>query len=154
MSRNAYEVRETTVTARPVAGVRTRIRRGSLATEFVRHLDLVYAAGKAGVASLDGQNIFIYGAAAGDDVDVAFCVGASAPFVASGPVEPLSTPDGVAAVTTHIGEYRHLGDAHAAIHSWCRERQRVGTGVSWEVYGHWHPDPALCRTDVYYLLEG
>lgn len=152
-SRGAYEVRETVVAARPVAGVRARVMHGRIATEFARHLDLVYAAGKVDGVSLDGQNIFIYGATAGNEVDVAFCVGSSAPFAAAGPVEPMSTPQGVAAVTTHVGDYSRLGEAHAAIQSWCREHQRATTGVSWEVYGHWQPDPSRCRTDVYYLLD-
>jgi len=27
-------------------------------------------------------------------------------------------------------------------------------GVTWEVYGDWHDDPAQVRTDVYFLLQG
>ncbi len=26
-------------------------------------------------------------------------------------------------------------------------------GPSWEVYGHWHEDPAQLKTDIYYLLR-
>jgi len=29
----------------------------------------------------------------------------------------------------------------------------VAAGQSWEVYGHWHADPAQLRTEVYYLLQ-
>lgn len=150
---STYQIRELAVTARPVAGVRARIGRGDVAREFGRHLDLVYAAGKAGQVQLDGQNIFIYGAGPGDDLSVAFCVGASAAFTTAGRVEPMLTPQGVAATTAHIGDYGRLGEAHAAITSWCRANGRHMSGVSWEVYGHWHADPSQLRTDVYYLLD-
>ena len=148
-----YEVSEVIVTARPVAGVRAQVPRGRVAQEFRRYLDQVYAAARAGAVSLDGQNIFIYRAAAADELTVDFCVGVSAPFAAVGAVLPLETPSGVAAMTTHHGDYGRLGEANAAILAWCRANDRVRAGPSWEVYGHWHADPAQLRTDVYYLLQ-
>jgi len=148
-----YEVSEVIVTARPVAGVRAQVPRGRVAQEFRRYLDQVYAAARAGAVSLDGQNIFIYRAATADELTVDFCVGAAAPFAAAGAVLPLETPSGVAAMTTHHGDYGRLGEANAAILAWCRANDRVRAGPSWEVYGHWHADPAQLRTDVYYLLQ-
>lgn len=148
-----YEVVEVAVAARPVAGVRALVARGRVAQEFGRHLDQVYAAARAGAVALDGQNIFIYRNATADRLTVDFCVGVTAPFVATGAVVPLETPSGTAAMTTHHGDYRALGDANAAILAWCRAQGRVRAGPSWEVYGHWQVDPAQLRTDVYYLLQ-
>ena len=148
-----YEVHEVTVAARPVAGVRAQVARGRVAQEFGRHLDQVYAATRVGAVALDGQNIFIYRAATTEELTVDFCVGVTAPFAAVGVVVPLETPNGVAAMTTHYGDYGLLGDANAAIAEWCRANDRSRAGPSWEVYGHWHDDPAQRRTDVYYLLH-
>ena len=148
-----YEVHEVTVAARPVAGVRAQVLRGHVAKEFDRHLSQVYAAARAGEIHVDGQNIFIYRAATPEHLTVDFCVGVTAPLAAVGAVQPLYTPHGVAAVTTHYGEYGRLGEANAAILAWCRANERVHAGPSWEVYGHWHNDPAQLRTDVYYLLK-
>ena len=146
-------MRETLVAARPVAGVRARVPRGRVAQEFGRYLDQVYAAARAGAVSLDGQNIFIYRAATGEELTVDFCVGVTAPFAPTGMVVPLETPSGVAAMTTHHGNYGGLGEANAAILAWCRANNRMRAGPSWEVYGHWHADPAQLRTEVYYLLQ-
>lgn len=149
----AYEVREVIAPARAVAGVRARVPRGRVAQAFGRYLDQVYAAARAGAVQLDGQNIFIYREAHGDQLTVDFCVGVRAPFTAVGAVVPLDTPHGVAATTTHLGDYGRLGEANAAILAWCRANHRLPAGPSWEVYGHWHPDPAELRTEVYYLLQ-
>ena len=153
MSQGHHEVREVVVAARPLAGVRARVMRGHVAQVFARHLDQVYAASRAGAIALDGQNVFVYREATGDELLVDFCVGVTAPFAATADVVPLETPAGVAAMTTHHGEYGQLHQANAAILAWCRAHKRAIAGPSWEVYGHWHADPAQLRTDVYYLLQ-
>jgi len=148
-----YDVREVRVAPRLVAGVRAQVPRGRVTQEFKRHLDQVYAAARAGAVHLDGQNVFVYRSATADELTVDFCVGATVPFAAVGPVEPLQTPQGIAAMTTHVGDYGRLGEANAAILAWCRANQRLRAGPSWEVYGHWNADPAQLRTEVYYLLQ-
>jgi effector-binding domain-containing protein len=152
MPQAEYEVVALAVAPRPVAGVRARVTRGQVAREFGRHLDQVYAAAGTGSVQLDGQNIFIYRDCIDDQLTVDFCVGVTAPFTATGAVAPLSTPGGLAAMTIHRGDYRYLGAANAAIAAWCRAHHRALAGPSWEVYGHWHADPAQLRTEVYYLL--
>src|ERR1043165_3181761 len=99
MANAPYQIREVTVAARPVAGVRARVARGQVAQAFGRHLDLVYAAGRAGAVQLDGQNVFIYRACTDNELTVDFCVGVKAPFAGAGPVQPLETPQGSAAMT-------------------------------------------------------
>ena len=153
MTSPGYEVREMTVAPRLVAGVRAEVPKGRVGQEFGRYLDQVYSAGRSGAVQLDGQNVFIYRGATGNTLKVDFCVGAKAPFAAVGTVVPLETPAGQVAMTTHVGDYARLGEAHTAILDWCRRGQgRTLAGPSWEVYGHWDPDPAKLRTEVFYLL--
>jgi effector-binding domain-containing protein len=153
MPQAQYDVVELAIAARPVAGVRARVTRGQIAHEFGRHLDQVYAVARVNSMQLDGQNIFIYRECIDDQLTVDFCVGVTAPFTAVGAVAPLNTPGGRAAMTTHHGDYRGLGAANAAIVAWCRAHGRALAGPSWEVYGHWHADQALLRTEVYHLLQ-
>lgn len=153
MAETPHVVTEVTVTPRLVAGVRAVVKRGQVGAAFRPHLDQVYAAAKAGAVSLDGQNIFIYRDATETELTVDFCVGVNAPFAGVGNVMPLETPGGVAAMTTHRGDYGGLAGASAAVRAWCRDHNRAYAGVSWEVYGHWDPDPAKLTTDVYYLLQ-
>ncbi len=148
-----YEVHEVNVTPRRVAGVHALVARGRVAQEFGRHLDQIHAAGRAGEVSLDGQNIFIYRSATADQLTVDFCVGVKAPFKPVGAVVPLETPHGVAAMTTHVGDYGRIGEANAAIIEWCRANDRRLAGPSWEVYGHWDADVTKLRTDIYFLLH-
>ena len=153
MPSTTYDVREVVVAARPVAGVRAQVRLGRVGQEFKRCLDQVHAAARSGAVHLDGQNIFIYRSLADGGLTGDYSVGITAPFAAVGPVEPLETPHGAAAMTTHVGDYGRIGDANAAIIEWCRAHDRLRAGPSWEVYGHWHSDPAQLRTDIYYLLK-
>lgn len=148
-----YDVRVVNVAPRPVAGVRAQVARGRVGQEFGRHLGQVYEAARSGALTLDGQNIFIYRAASAEELTVDFCVGVTAPFPAIGAVVPLETPHGVAATTTHHGDYGRLHEANAAIQAWCRANGRMPAGPSWEVYGHWTTNPAELRTDVYVLLQ-
>jgi hypothetical protein len=153
MSSVPYVIHEVPVAARAVAAVRAEVARGRVGAEFGRYLDQVYAAARSGAVALDGQNIFIYRALEDGILTVDFGVGVTAPFTAVGAVTPRETPSGVAAMTTHHGDYGRLGAASDAILAWCRANDRRCVGPSWEVYGHWSEDPAQLRTDVYFLLE-
>lgn len=147
----------TTQVAQPrlIAAVHARVAMGSIPKVFGRYLDQVYAAAKAGSIHVDGQNIFLYHRTEErpDELDVAFGVGAKAPFATTGSVEPIQLPTGEVATTTHWGSYANLRAAHDAISEWCRANGRRRTGASWEVYGHWTEDESRLRTDVFYLLE-
>jgi effector-binding domain-containing protein len=153
MDEHGPVITEVIVEPRLVAGVRAVVARGGVGAAFRQHLDQVYAAARAGAVSLDGQNIFIYRDATEHELIVDFCVGVTAPFTATGNVMPLETPAGRAAMLTHHGDYSGLAAATASLRAWCLDHNRPIAGASWEVYGHWDPDPSKLRTDVYYLLK-
>lgn len=148
-----YSVSVQTVPPRPIAAVRARVPVGKVSATFKQYLDQVYAARASGI-QLDGQNVFVYRAVSEPKgvVDAEFGVGAKAPFTSVGSVEYTEVPSGEVATATHWGDYRKLGDAHAAVVAWCRANGRVLAGTSWEVYGHWTGNPADQRTDIFYLL--
>ena len=155
MADTNYRVSVERSVPRTIAAVRARLPVQRVKAVFREYLDQVYAAARAGLVKLDGQNVFVYQPVSdqADSADVAFGVGAVAPFAAVGNVQPFEMPVGDVAATTHWGDYGRLGAAHDAVIEWCRSKGRRLTGTRWEVYGHWTDDPAKLRTDVYYLLE-
>jgi GyrI-like small molecule binding protein len=150
-----YTVSRQISAPRTIAAVHARVPVGAVPTTFRRYLDQVYAAARAGAVHLDGQNVFLYRNAPDrpSELDVAFGVGVTAPFLAVGPVEPTILPVGEVATTTHWGSYARLGAAHDAVIEWCHVHGRRRAGPSWEVYGHWTDDESRLRTDVFHLLE-
>jgi effector-binding domain-containing protein len=137
-----------------IAAVHARLAVGEAPGAFRRYLDQVYALAKTGAVQLDGQNVFFYQNVpdAPGEVDIAFGVGVKTPFIGSGQVQPTLLPAGEVAVTTHLGSYSRLGEAHAAVVSSCRVNGLAVTGARWEIYGHWTSDESQLRTDVLYLL--
>ena len=154
-STSGHPVRVENAAPRGVAAVRARLPISDVSARFPEYLDQVYAAGRAGSVGLDGQNVFIYGGAAGPDgaTEMDFGVGALGPFAPVGSVRYAALPAGEVAATTHWGDYAGLGAAHGAVIAWCRAHGRELAGPRWEVYGHWSDDPARRRTDVYHLLS-
>jgi effector-binding domain-containing protein len=148
-----YSISEARVEARLAAGVRALVPKSEIGAQFGKYLDQVYALGKTGAVALDSQNIFIYYGGKDGVLTCDFCVGAKAAFTPSGNVRPVETPSGLAATLTHWGDYSGLRAANDAIQEWSRASGKKLSGPAWEVYGHWDPDPAKCRTDVYYLLD-
>jgi hypothetical protein len=148
-----YSISVQRVQPRPFAAVRQRMYLREVSSRFRPFLDQVYAAAKGDAIALDGQNIFVYRAGLSGLVDVDFGVGAKRPFDPIGSVTYSAVPGGDAAATTHWGDYGALGAAHEAVVGWCRAEGHTLAGISWEVYGHWHEDPAKRRTDIYHLLQ-
>jgi effector-binding domain-containing protein len=101
-----------------------------------------------------GRNVALY-----LDGKVSIEAGAEleAAFESDGTVVRSQTPAGSVATATHFGPYGQMGQAHEAIHAWCRQQGHRQAGPSWEVYGHWdrswNDNPALIRTDIFYLLK-
>jgi hypothetical protein len=153
MHESTYVVTEVPCTARLLAGVRAIVPVGRVGAVFRTYLDQVYAAARLNEIALDGQNVFVYRPHPSGQLLVEFCVGALRAFESVGTVVTLETPVGLAATTTHWGDYAGLSAAHAAIREWCSAHGRTMAGTSWEIYGHWHETPAKVRTDVYYLLQ-
>lgn len=150
-----YIVSQQLAAPRTIAAVHARVPIGGVSKTFRLYLDQVYASARTGAIKLDGQNVFVYHHVPDrpSELDVAFGVGVTAPFVAVGAVVPTSLPVGEVATTTHWGNYARLGGAHEAINEWCRKHGRRRAGASWEVYGHWTEDETKLRVDVFYLLE-
>lgn len=149
----SYTVVRKNIAPRPFAAVRAQMPLSEVPARFRPLLTQVYEAASGHQIALDGINIFVYRGEPPQLVDVEFGVGVTEPFASVGRVMCSVVPGGVAATTTHWGDYTGLGAAHAAVVSWCRAEGHALDAVSWEVYGHWSDEPASRRTDVFHLIR-
>ena len=157
-----HPVRICTVTPQPLAVVRARVTHRDLGSTIQAILaeGTVYTFLRGACVTGRGHNVILYWdqedkALLGSDAGLLIEVGVqvSGPFEGQGRVTCSCTPGGTAVTVAHIGPYDRLGEAHAAIRTWCRDHGHPIAGPNWEVYGDWHDDPSQLRTDVFYLLK-
>jgi effector-binding domain-containing protein len=96
-----------------------------------------------------GLNVMLY---KDDKPSVEVGVLLSGAFSAAGRVVASHLPTGKAACATHRGPYEALEATHRAVRDYCAGRGLRLAGPRWEIYGHWHEDPAELETEVSYLL--
>ena len=146
-----YEVVVERVEPRQLAAARGSVAsHDALGSLIISLLDNVWPVLRAqGVKT--GHNVVVY--FGGSPLQLAAGVQVFEPFHSSGVVQPLSTPAGEVATTAHWGDYSQMHGAYAALERWCAANHRKVAGVTWEVYGDWHDDPAQVRTNVYFLLQ-
>lgn len=137
----------------PLAAARVTTELSTWPREFMRTLDKVYGAVKAGHVRKNGKNVMVYYPRPDGRVDIACGVEIGEPFEPVGEVVACETPSGLAVTTTHIGPYRELSASHAALVEWMHKNGHHSTGICWEVYGHWTDDVTQLRTDLFHLVR-
>ena len=134
------------------AAVRGHVALADIPDRIMPMVDAVWACIRAAEYKDHGHNVWLYRNHADGEADVEIGVEVAARFETSGDVAIAELPAGAAAHTWHYGDYGFLPQVHEALLRWCAEQQRPIASVCWEVYGDWHDNPALRRTDVYRLL--
>jgi effector-binding domain-containing protein len=150
----SYEITLEVAHPLTLAAVRTYVPVGGIATAWKPALDKVWAFLRTNHVPNSGLNVFLYHhpERSGESMYVDFGVQVTKRFDDDGEVKCVATPSGKVAQTIHIGPYDRLGEAHAAIHQWCKAHQRPIAAASWEIYGHWNNDPQKLVTTMQYLL--
>lgn len=145
-----YDVRVEPAASIPLAVIRRRASPRELSSVVPALCGDVWKFVKAHKIDRPGRHVAVYldGAI---NLEVGVEVGAT--FAPSDSVVPSATPSGTVATARHVGDYARLGDAHAAIRAFCKERGLKFAGPNWEIYGHWNDDPRLVTTDVFYLID-
>jgi effector-binding domain-containing protein len=137
----------------PLAVIKRRANQSQLSRLVPECCGLVWNVLRAQHAK-GGRHVAVYW---DDAINIEVGAELEGPFTEQGDVVRSATPAGMVATTTHLGPYGGLGEAHDAIHQWCKANGRRLAGPSWEIYGHWRSewdaDPSQIRTDVYYLLS-
>jgi effector-binding domain-containing protein len=145
-----YQIRVERHPAQTTAVVRCLARQSALSEVVPRCCGEVWTFLRAAGFPKPGRNLALYLDGA---INLECGVVVTHAFTGNERVVCSSTPSGLVATATHWGPYSRLGEAHRAICDWCAAHGHTLAGPSWELYGHWHDDPAQLRTDVYYLLQ-
>lgn len=138
---------------RPIAVVRVTMTLAEWPSQFMRHLDKVYAAVKAGHVRQSGQNVMVYFPRTDGRFDIECGIETAGSFEPVGEVFYHQTPSGAAVAATHLGPYQQLRSSHRALTGWAQENGHRLSGVCWEIYGDWEEDPAKLRTDIFQQLQ-
>lgn len=150
------EIVTRTVSAQPLAAVRRRVLKGDVGRAWKPALDLVWEFLRRyeGLRT-DGHNCFLYHHPSSGEtaMEVDFGVQVVRPFEGEGEVICTETPAGEVVMTTHVGSYARLADAHNALQSWRAATRRAFGAYSWEIYGDWTDDETKLETQVVYLLS-
>jgi effector-binding domain-containing protein len=148
-----YPIRLEQHSGRPLAVVRRCARLQDLSTVVPAACGTVWGVVRAQQIAGAGRHVAVYLDGA---INLEVGVELDAPFAGHGEVVGSTTPAGLVAVTTHLGPYGRLHEAHEAIRQWCASNGQVPAGPNWEIYGHWQDewnnDPSRITTEVFYLL--
>jgi len=151
-----YQIVTKTVDAQLLAAVRRHVPIRDIGRTWKPALDLVWEfLRRHGDLREGGHNCFLYHhpARREEPMDIYFGVQIVRAFESEGEVVCAETPAGEVVMTTHVGSYDKLAQAHDAIHSWRAANGRTFGGSSWEIYGDWTDDPSQLETQVVYLLQ-
>lgn len=99
------------------------------------------------------HNVWIYTDPTPDDVDMAIGVEIIGDFDVPPGFIRATTPAGVAAHFTFLGDYSGLRGAHDSVRRFIEESPYTATGTTWEVYGDWEENPNKRRTDVFHEVR-
>jgi effector-binding domain-containing protein len=113
-------------------------------------LDEVWACLRAGGVDRGCPNVMLY---LDDTPRVEVGVWLRVPCELTGRVVAFRLPAGRAAMTTHVGPYQGLGDAHRAVIDRCAANGERLSKVRWEIYGPHRDDPSELTTEIFWLLD-
>jgi AraC family transcriptional regulator len=153
-----YSIARQQLAPQPVLVIRKRVPRADIAKEIGATLGRIFQYAQSRGAAFAGQPLTRYL----DWGPGVLTLEMGMPIVAALTVDSASDvradvlPGGPAAVTTHLGPYDKLSEAHAAVQIWMEENGLRAAGSPWEVYVS-DPaevaDPARWRTDIFWPLE-
>jgi len=141
------------VRPRSLAVVRVTTALALWPSQFRQELDKVYEAVRAGHVVSSGHNVMLYRHRRDGLVDIECGIETAGRFAGIGEVVYRETPAGTVVTATHVGPYRRLRETHDAVVAWAGTKGHRLSGVCWEVYGDWSPDPAKLETEVFHLVR-
>lgn len=129
-----YTIDVVALEPQPALCVRIRSRRETLGQKFLDWLPRIHDVMLAAHGDMAGMPFARYLNVSGPEPEIEIGLPTTALLRGSGEIIPCLLPAGPAAVTWHIGHYKNLGKAHAALTGWTAANSRVAAGEPWEIY--------------------
>ena len=129
------------------------VRKSEIAERITGLFDIVYTWLPSDSNKQIGNNYVLYDQFSQDGMRLRVGFPVAERFQDTPQVKCLQFEGGRAVQTQHIGAYKSLIITHQKIHDWCAEQSLEESGLSWEVYGDWHNDETILKTDVYIGLK-
>ncbi len=157
----SYSISKTTLKPQQLLVIQRKVNRSDIAATIAQTLPKIFVFSQQhGIALVPGHPVTRYVDASYGSVTmepgIRVAPGAKMPKDA-GEVQLITLPGGPAAMTTHMGDYKNLHDAYAAIEKWMETEGVKSAGAPWEEYvtdpGE-VPDMKDWRTDVFWPLAG
>lgn len=151
-----YVVSEQTLTAQPALVIRRRIKRSDISKTLAESLGKVFLHAQRAGAAIVGQPFTRYLEWGPGLVSIEAGLPIATRVEGEGDVRAEVLPAGRTAITTHLGPYEQLLDAHAAVQQWIEDHGHRSMGSPWEVYvtdPAEEPDPRSWRTDIFWPIE-
>lgn len=132
------------------AGIEVDTKWPDVAATIQHSFDRIYKAGA--LAPGHGRNFILYSNETKEGGRLLVGVLDRTPGGADPDVKAAHVPGGRVLTATHWGDYRRMRETYAVLEAEVKARALRRAGMSLEVYGDWHDDPAKVRTDLYLYL--
>jgi effector-binding domain-containing protein len=152
-----YEVKLKEVAATPLAGVRTTCGPNEIGKVMGEALQtLFHRLGAAGVPVV-GPPLAIYYRYDEEGVDMEVAVPVGGPVPEWDGVVADSLPEGLVAMTVHVGSYQTIGKGWEALMEWVQQHGHEALSPCWETYltdPATEPDSSKYVTELYQPVKG
>ena len=151
-----YSITTKELSPQPVLVVRRRVKPSAIGATLAEVLGLVFQYAQRTGSSLAGQPLTRYLEWGPGLITIEAGMPISALVPGDGDVVADTLPGGHVAMTTHLGPYDKLTEAHAAMQVWIEEQGLVAAGAPWESYvtdPADYPDPADWKTEIFWPVK-
>lgn len=130
----SYDIEEKEVEPQPMVSIRATCRAAEIGPTLQEILPEVHAYVMRKGVEPSGPPFTRFHSYDNGYADIESGLPVASPIEGEGRIIAGELPGGIVVSTIHTGPYGKLPEAHDALHTWMRERNKVSAGAQWEYY--------------------